>query len=298
MNIVYFKYFIENYEQKSINKAAQNLFITPQGLSKALGSIESELNIRLIDRQHRTLSFTMEGKLFYEKAKIQWDLYNEMLDSLNKMSAIPHGKLTVGIAYGIYRYLGINFFREFEREYPEILLDVIESSDKHIDEMLTDDRVDLALSIGAYDESVLSGQLLFSRRNCLLCHKSHSLAQKDTVSVYDLENQSLITLSDSYKSPSIFRAYLEERNIHVNSVLSVSEMSFVWELCLEKQGVSLIPQGSVPFIKYMDCEQNGLVEIPLSDFTFQTDIYLLNKKDTDSFLVSLMNAYIQKKIRP
>ena len=42
--------FIRSFELRSINKAAGDLFISPQGLGKAINRLEAELGVMLFDR--------------------------------------------------------------------------------------------------------------------------------------------------------------------------------------------------------------------------------------------------------
>lgn len=50
MNIKDLKCFEAVYEQKSINKAAKQLYITPQGLGSNIRSLENELGTVLFER--------------------------------------------------------------------------------------------------------------------------------------------------------------------------------------------------------------------------------------------------------
>ena len=44
------RYFRQVYEDKSINQAAKQLFITPQGLSRVITKLEGELQTKLFER--------------------------------------------------------------------------------------------------------------------------------------------------------------------------------------------------------------------------------------------------------
>jgi DNA-binding transcriptional LysR family regulator len=59
-------YVAEVAERGSINKAAEALFISQPSLSKAIINLESELNIRIFDRNNKGATLTEEGKSLYQ----------------------------------------------------------------------------------------------------------------------------------------------------------------------------------------------------------------------------------------
>ncbi len=74
MKIEYFGYFCEVVESQGISVAAQKMYISQQGLSKALNVIESELGTTLLNRNRNSgsVSLTAEGQIFYDYASSIW----------------------------------------------------------------------------------------------------------------------------------------------------------------------------------------------------------------------------------
>ncbi|MGN1389856.1 MAG: LysR family transcriptional regulator [Bulleidia sp.] len=69
MNTVTMNYFIAVIDEGNISSAAQKLFISRQALSKALKQMEKELGTELIQTDHRGITPTPAGKLFYQNAR-------------------------------------------------------------------------------------------------------------------------------------------------------------------------------------------------------------------------------------
>lgn len=80
MKIEYFGYFCEVVESQGISLAAQKMYISQQGLSKALNVIESELGTTLLNRNRNSgsVSLTAEGQIFYDYASSIWKEYSRM----------------------------------------------------------------------------------------------------------------------------------------------------------------------------------------------------------------------------
>lgn len=58
MNIVYLEYFVAAVRVNSFKQAAGKLFVTPQAVSKGIGSLEKELGITLFEKDGRGVKAT------------------------------------------------------------------------------------------------------------------------------------------------------------------------------------------------------------------------------------------------
>ncbi len=63
------KYFVELGRCGSFSQAARNLFISQQGLNKAVSQIEDELGFELVSRSHNGVVLTEDGQIFLEFAQ-------------------------------------------------------------------------------------------------------------------------------------------------------------------------------------------------------------------------------------
>ena len=64
------RYFIEVTDQKSFTKAAEKLYISQSTISKAVASLEEELQTSLFEHGKRNFVLTPSGKLLYAFANI------------------------------------------------------------------------------------------------------------------------------------------------------------------------------------------------------------------------------------
>ena len=63
------KYFVEVARCKSINQAAQNLYLTQPALTMALNSLEEELGYKLLIRSHQGTFLTTQGEQVFNDAQ-------------------------------------------------------------------------------------------------------------------------------------------------------------------------------------------------------------------------------------
>lgn len=78
MNINQVKYFVTVYEQGSISTAARGHNVSAQAVSKAISDLEREYGQKLFDRTNSGVSPTVQGRAFYQKAKVAAKAYADL----------------------------------------------------------------------------------------------------------------------------------------------------------------------------------------------------------------------------
>lgn len=78
MRIDTLRLFQEVAESGSINKTAQNNFISQQGLSDAIRRMEKEMQVELFNRSKRGVTLTSEGEYIYKRVKNIVSEYNQI----------------------------------------------------------------------------------------------------------------------------------------------------------------------------------------------------------------------------
>lgn len=135
MQIKQLEYLIAISHKKSFNSASENLFITPQSLSRSIASMENELGFKLFERNSQGVRFTRAGEKFLEVAKDIIDRYYSALKEIETYShdveEVSSGRLTV-YAHPVFTMSMLpKAIAAFCREYPKInvcLLEEISSS--------------------------------------------------------------------------------------------------------------------------------------------------------------------------
>ena len=62
MTLLQMNYLVEIYRCGSMNKAAQNLFVSQSAVSAAIRELEEELGIRIFHRSNRGIALTEDGR--------------------------------------------------------------------------------------------------------------------------------------------------------------------------------------------------------------------------------------------
>jgi len=154
----------------SYARAAEELGLSPSGLSRVISRLEERLGARLFQRTTRKLSLTEAGTNFHLRtSQILADLADAEAEVQNA-AAGPRGnlKVTASVAFGQV-YLA-PMLGELLGRYPELSTEMV-LTNRFVD--LIDEGIDLAIRIGALSDSRLVARRLCTNRRVLVASPSY-----------------------------------------------------------------------------------------------------------------------------
>lgn len=102
------KNFMKLYELRNMHKAAEELFISQQGLSKSIQALEKDLRVQLFERDNNGMRPTMAGDYFFQK---MMPLRNQMMQVRKNTRIIGGGRAQLRISYSFGSMQ--NFYERF-----------------------------------------------------------------------------------------------------------------------------------------------------------------------------------------
>ena len=99
MNLDHRNYFKTLVELRSRSAAAEKLSITPSTLSLALGKLEQEVGVPLIEKKRGAVELTSEGESFYEYVDASLRFLNNGLKMLKEKQFGSQREIVVGIVF-------------------------------------------------------------------------------------------------------------------------------------------------------------------------------------------------------
>ena len=96
--------FVEVCEQMSFTKAASNLYISQQGVSKSIKTLEDELGVSLFLRTNSSISLTNYGVILQRYAEDLVNNYTKVLTEINTEKNRDRNGITLGFPNGIANF--------------------------------------------------------------------------------------------------------------------------------------------------------------------------------------------------
>lgn len=243
MNIRFLETFVWVARLRSFRLAAAHLHATQSAISQRIAALETDLGIKLLDRQHHEVTLTPEGALVFERAETIVLTYSEI-----KRRAFGKESLKPIVRIGVSDVVSLSFlphlYTRLIREYDVQTIEAKVDSPPRNYQALKDGQIDIAIgpSIWQGDEMVNVGLCDFSM---------HWIASSQ------LEfPEGPITVSSFTKYPIVLpdRPTLPHRLLGeqllsadrgVLRLLSVSSLASLIQLVLGGVGVSALPVAVV-----------------------------------------------------
>lgn len=112
------KFFRKICEEKSINRAAQKLYISQQALSKSVARLEEEIGAPLFVRTPGGVRLTPTGQLLEQRAGEYLEEHDDILRQLRAVRTGTH--LRIGYFMGLLQELPAGFFARFMDRHPDL----------------------------------------------------------------------------------------------------------------------------------------------------------------------------------
>lgn len=276
----------------SLSKAAKALFITPQGLSRVLKNLETELDCTLVNRVASGLELTESGKCLLEYAQRTTAEYEKLKEKIESIQDSVHGSVDLLMAYDIIRLLGPDCFGEFQRMYPGISFNFGEFPDRIAERMLVEEQGNAALSIGPFAVDLFHIQLLMRSRLCLVVYEGHPLCEKQEVTIEDLKDEPLYLENSNFKINEFVQRSCWLHGFEPNIVFEASSFDICYKMCRLKKGISVV----LEFV-HEDMKTDGLVKIPFADEAMALDIgFLIPRNRPILPALDKFCSYLKKKL--
>lgn len=139
------RYFVRIVELSSFSKAAQDLFIAQPALSNQISNLEKELGTLLLSRSVRGVVPTEAGKTFYRHAQAIIRQMEHLKYEVQNESANPKGSVSIGLPSSVSNVLASPLIAATQNRYPEIKLQIVESLSGHLEELVSNGRIEVSL---------------------------------------------------------------------------------------------------------------------------------------------------------
>ena len=291
------RYIVEVSKYKSINRAAQELFINQQQLSKIIHACETDLGTTIFKRTNKGISLTPDGEEIVDEFKKIIEIYDDLKKRQKKQTA-KTGTLHILSEANIWSGYGW-LIRGFAAEYPNISISVKNMSSRKIIEYLHDnDGVGLFFTTNKVLEEIDLGENLFltpTTSGKIMVYadaKSPYLQKYKTLSLSTLSKLPLINYKPYSCQPTIMELIFSQNNIAPNIKYEVSDRQIFNDL-LQKSGCMFF---GLKRPSYIDRESIG--EIRLRDNVLCTSGIVQKLNDPNpinKLFCDYYNTYCQSK---
>ncbi len=275
MELKQLQYFVEFCKDKNFSRAAKRLFITPQGLSKAIHQLESELNIPLLEQNHGKLTLSPYGTFLERRAIALLNQANRLNTDIRLMYESENTSIAINLSNSIRSIIYADVHNEFRQLHPEIQLSICEYTDIECEKKLLDGEIDAAIVIGPLDRNLFYAHHLFNSPFTLIMHSSHSLAQRELICFADLQDEELVVVDNKYKTYYNFEAACQKHGFIPKVSEYVDGALNIYYMCRSNKNYIGFLIGYLPSLFSAD---SGMCCIPFNMEEYCLELYIATAK--------------------
>lgn len=155
MNSRQIQYAILLSQTLNFSEAADSLGISQPSLSKQILNLESEIGVKLFDRNHSPMTLTPAGEYFIKNAQELLYKEDQLLKSLCRFQTGENGTLTIGVTPFRSLYMMPDIIAKFKAKYPGVRVALHEANSAQLRKESVEGKYDFAVVNLPVDESVL-----------------------------------------------------------------------------------------------------------------------------------------------
>jgi len=255
-NLAKYKIFLSAAENKSISKAAAQLYISQPAVSITIKKLEENLHTTLFIRKSKGVELTEKGRVLYDSVKKALTMLWDAEKSLR--SPFHTGYLRIASSNVLCKHFLMPYLKRFSGLYPDTDLTITCTSSVEAYAMLSACRIDLALVVRPEDPGISVYHPLGAIEYIFVCtaaYRERWACADDEIFGY----ANIMLLDKDNISRQHINVYYAKNGIIPWHILEVNEMDLLIEFAKIGVGIACVIRS---FVQHdLDC--GSLAEIPL-----------------------------------
>lgn len=225
MDITPLRYVVTLARMRSFSRAAAALFVSQSSLSQQIAKLEKEIGYPLFQRTTKYVQITEEGTRFLAQAKKVLAEYDALHAQVEATRAAMNHTINLGMSV-VYRPSAAETVVRFMQSHPDIDVNLTSAWELDLVEMLRSGRIDLALFGVDWENDDLSGMHvtpLHDEHVVVTVNSRHPLAQRESVSLSELADETLIFTSNRSGVRRLVLQRFRQMGLHLHNGMEIND---------------------------------------------------------------------------
>lgn len=268
MTIRHMKIFVAVYQNESITRAAEQLYMTQPAVTRAIQELERNYGVRLFERINQRLSTTEAGRKLYAYALHIIDSFDHIDTELKNWDQL--GVIRIGASTTLGSILLPRMIKEFQKTHPGIALKCMITNGTRLQQKLENNELDFALIEGKIANDNLVIEPFSEDRLILLLPPDSRLAKKEKVTLKDLRQEPLLLSEKDSVSRILVERIFALHNMTVEPMMESISTHAIVQSVHQGIGISFLPERLV----HHSVESGFIASRPVEEESFIRTNYI------------------------
>ncbi len=236
----YLRVFCALARHLNMSRAAQELELTPSGISHCLKALEADLGCRLFERTSRRITLTPAGLEFRAEAEAILEHMSTARSKLRSWIDWRRGGLRIAASTTACQYILPLALREFRESFPGFSIQIHPCTTPQAVELIAEEAAHLALIVEPLHNVGLRFIPLAGDELHFLVHPIHPWTRRGAER--DVAKQNLILPERSSETHTLIEAYFQREGVRIKPFIEIGSEEAIKQFVRLDLGVGLLPR--------------------------------------------------------
>lgn len=268
--------FLSVAEHLSFSKAAEALHISQPAVSRHIKELEQRYDASLFERKGNRIYLTGAGEKVYNAFREIAQHYRNLDFEMGELHNAQAGEIRVGASSTIAQYVIPRVMASFHKRYPHIRLHLMNGNSFEMEQLLLDNRIDLALVENLSSQAGIRYRDFLHDELIVVTGKSSLYAERATIEKEDLLQIPLVLREEGSGTLEVIRQYFAQQKIlfeDLNTPIHLGSTESIKNFLLDFNGLAIVSEKAVRNELYL----KTLVKLQVTGITFPRTFRIAHK---------------------
>ena len=268
--------FLSVAEHLSFSKAAEALHISQPAVSRHIKELEQRYDASLFERKGNRIYLTGAGEKVYHAFREIAQHYRNLDFEMGELHNAQAGEIRVGASSTIAQYVIPRVMASFHKRYPHIRLLLMNGNSFEMEQLLLDNRIDLALVENLSSQTGIRYRDFLHDELIVVTGKSSLYAERATIEKEDLLQIPLVLREEGSGTLEVIRQYFAQQKIlfeDLNTLIHLGSTESIKNFLLDFNGLAIVSEKAVRNELYL----KTLVKLQVTGITFPRTFRIAHK---------------------
>ncbi|MCL7749435.1 LysR family transcriptional regulator [Halalkalibacter alkaliphilus] len=259
MELRQIRYFMEVAKREHVTEAADALHVAQSAVSRQISNLESELGVDLFIRKGRRVKVTPIGEMFLERMKQAMNVIDNARIEVEEYLDPEQGTIRIAYPISMAAYTLPSAIVAFREKYPKAKFQLKQATYRNLIFGVINGDFNMAM-IGPLPEEnkKVKSKILFTERVVALLPQNHPLADRQSLTLNELQDESFILLPKGFVLRDLIVEACSQSGFNPKIAFEGDDIDALKGLVSAGLGITLIPE-----ITLVDSVPHATVKIPV-----------------------------------
>ncbi len=241
LNLNLLRIFHTVAKHKSVNTAAELLFISQPAVSNGLKRFQQETELELFKKQGRRMVLTPTGEHLAKLTERLFNAENDIEQYISEVTQKRSGTIQMGVATLYERFAMVDLMACFDKKDSDITISVTSGNSRNLLQGLKDHKVDMVISGDMGGDENYALNFLRKHEICLVVPEGHKLYGQSSFSLDDLTGELMVMKEEGSAVRRAVDSYLLKNDVDFHIRTELSNLDSILEIISKEKCITFLP---------------------------------------------------------